>query len=165
MPYTIKMQTAQIADVFVPRFKKALLEDGYFGIPDIAQHGESVELRKIRKTTPSEYCGQHPGPCLIPFFGERTKQKNRLLEWDDWVRFHGIVNRVLDEMGAVADVWSRPQEALPMPGTGSGSKFWIRKGAKGRVRYDWEDDYRPGRFNPVRLWNMGTPDQFSSAEA
>ena len=162
MPYTVKMQTPQLAELFVARFRTALEADGYFKIPDIELRVECVELRRIRKAAPSDYCGQHPGPCLVPFLGERPKQKNRLLEWDDWVRFHGIVNGVLDAMGAVADVWTRPQEAVPMPGTGSRARFWIRKGDKARVKYDWEDDYRPGRFNPIRLWNMGSPDQFAA---
>lgn len=168
MPYTIKTKTAAEAQEFIARLREVITEDDYFAVPDICftvlspvKSFALVELRKIRKTTPSEYCGQHPGPCVInPFVGERKKQKNRLLEWEDWVKFHGVVNGVLDAMGAVADVWSRPMEAVPMPGTGSRSKFWIRKGARARVRYDWEEEYRSGRHLPVRLWNMGSPDQF-----
>jgi hypothetical protein len=163
MPYTVKITDTTAIGAFQSRFEEALTEDGYFAIPELTQVGNSLELRRVRKIAPSTYCGQHPGPCLVSPFGERPKQKNKLLEWDDWVRFHGIVNRVLDEMGASADVWTRPQEAIPMPGTGSRSRFWIRRGTLARIHYDWEDDYRPGRLLPTRLWNMGTPDQFRTA--
>lgn len=163
MPYTVKMATVEAVTSFMKLFEKALEKEGSFALPKLSQIGPAVEFRIIRKKTPSEYCGQHPGPCLVPVFREPKKQKNRLLEWDDWVRFHGIVNDVLDAMGAAADVWSKPMEAVPMPGTGPRSRFWIRRGTLARIKYDWEEDWQPGRFTPTRLWNMGSMDQFKAA--
>lgn len=79
------------------------------------------------------------------------KPRATYLEWNDWVKFHSVVNRVLNRFRADADVWSTPQDIR--------GKMMIRKGTKARLHYDWEektDNY--GRI--IRVWNAGTPSQF-----
>jgi hypothetical protein len=101
------------------------------------------------------YCGNHPGECLVnPFTGPTKKPNATYLEWDDWVKFHAFVNRVLNRFKTNANVWSTPMDVR--------GKMWIRKGTSPRINWDWEerlDNY--GRI--VRDWNQGTPDQFKAA--
>jgi hypothetical protein len=113
--------------------------------------GFVIELRRVRLDVKKPYCGNHPGPCEAG----GPKMKATYLEWDDWVRFHGIVNDCLDTLGFDADVWSTPQDCK--------GRFWMRKGRTRRVRYDYTETVRFGR--PLRLWNPGTDDQFVSEEA
>jgi hypothetical protein len=113
-----------------------------------------VTVRPVRLFEAKPYCGQHPGECLL----DRKRPSSRLLEWDDWVEFHGLVNDVLDAAHIKADVWSNPAEPLS-----SGKKMWIRRDNKRRVRFDYDVDTRPGRMFQDRIWNAGTPDQFEES--
>jgi hypothetical protein len=115
-----------------------------------------IEVRKIRLTAKKPYCGNHPGPCEVPLFGgPRKKLNGRWLEWDDWVAFHGLLNDYLYTRGLKADVWSRPQDAK--------GKFWIRKDNRARTRFDYDEKMSSGFYpRTIRVWNLGTPDQFES---
>jgi hypothetical protein len=112
----------------------------------------TIRIKPVRLVKAKLYCGNHPGPCEInPFIGPVAKKNATWLEWNDWVKFHGLVNRVLNRFRANADVWSTPTDVR--------GKMWIRKGTKARKRFDWtEDESQYGRV--VRIWNQGTPDQF-----
>ena len=108
----------------------------------------SILVENVRLTEKKPYCGNHPGECPI---SNKPKPRSTLLEWEDWVSFHGIVNRVLNRFRSNANVWSLPYDVK--------GRMWIRKGQQARLRYDWtesSDSY--GRT--VRYWNQGTPDQF-----
>jgi hypothetical protein len=107
-------------------------------------------LRNIRLTKPKPYCGNHPGPCEIP---DRPKPNARLLEWDDWVAFHKLVNGLFNQRKVRANIWTLPHDVS--------GKMWIRKGLLARVKWDWTEESSP-RFNGrnIRIWNQGTPDQF-----
>jgi hypothetical protein len=110
-------------------------------------------IRNVRLSNKKPYCGNHPGECLIhPIFGTTKKKNMKLLEWDDWVAFHGIVNDVLDELGLDADVWTKPMDVK--------GYMWIRKGLNRRLRYDY-DEKNVGSWAPLREWNRGTADQFT----
>jgi hypothetical protein len=116
------------------------------------QPGEGFVIRKVRLIAAKPYCGQHPGECFVTPFSKERKPRMKYLEWDDWVAFHALVNKVLDRFKACADVWSRPAEA--------GSDMWIRRGLRSRVRWEWEDDWTGQAFRPRQIWNPGTDDQF-----
>ena len=109
-----------------------------------------AELRVIRLAEAKPYCGQHPGECEFP---NRKKPRARFLEWDDWVRFNGLVNDVLDCVGKTteiaADVWSKPTDAA--------GRFWIRRLNKRRTRYDYTETFN-GMGRAVRVWNLGNED-------
>lgn len=109
-----------------------------------------ILVQNVRLVKAKPYCGNHPGPCEVnPYFNPPKKVMTHL-EWDDWVRFHGLVNRVLNRFRVEADVWSQPRDVK--------GKFWIRRGKVARVRYEYDSDYSGGR--ELRIWNKGTPDQF-----
>jgi hypothetical protein len=112
-----------------------------------SRSGHRVLLRTVRLRAPRPYCGQHPGPCEFP---GRARRRSRCLEWGDWVAFNAIVNDVLDALGCDADAWSTPPDVS--------GKFWVRRGGRRRVRYDWTEEEHRGRV--FRVWNRGTPDQF-----
>jgi hypothetical protein len=114
----------------------------------------TIRVKPVRLIKAKPYCGNHPGECQInPFNGPIKKKNATLLEWNDWIKFHGLVNRVLNRFHVKADVWSTPQDVR--------GKMWIRKGTKARKRYDWTEEYNQyGQV--VRIWNQGTPDQFDA---
>lgn len=158
MSYTIKVHTLNTANRVASELDKVSKLNG-FVINDLVskgwtyskgskagsrKEGHILELRRIRLAKPKPYCGQHPGPCAVVF--GKKKPVSTYLEWDDWVRFHKMVNDILDLLQADCDVWSTPHDCK--------GPMWIRKGAERRVRYDWE---QRGNF---RVWNQGTPDQF-----
>lgn len=169
MPYSIKLNggTKEAAEFVRGVLSERLNKDGRFR----AELGEIEGMRlgpkegsrkpgfgftvtRVRLTVKKEYCGQHPGVCLVnPLFGQRKKMKATYLEWNDWVEFNGLVNDVLDELRLDADVWSRPMETT--------GRMWMRKGKARRLRYDHTEQYQPGRFLPLRIWNHGSKDQFS----
>lgn len=174
MAYMLKFSDQDTMRLFFQRFNQLLESDGRFVIRTILEPKQTWEgiggkraanrgapahwqvgMRGIRLTRAKPYCGQHPGECIVGLLGPRPKPNLRCLEWDDWIQFHDLVNDVLDSLDARADVWTVPRE-LPIPG--HGRRFFIRKGSKRRVRWEWEE--KSGRFNVVRLWNMGSDDQF-----
>ena len=116
-----------------------------FGVP-------TLYMQAIRLVNPKPYCGQHPGPCQL---NGRPKPKTRLLEWDDWVAFHNLVNAFLNQRHVKANVFTTPRETR--------GKFWIRKNLNPRIRYDYDEESRGGFLVPLRVWNNGTPDQFKFA--
>jgi hypothetical protein len=158
MPYTIailKNAGREVQGVLM-RLSTAIHEARFTAHLEIVQgikhRGETLaglHVTMVRLQESKPYCGQHPGECLVG--GPRRKSK--CLEWDDWVRFHAVVNDVLDHLGIDADAWTCPPELLD-----KGRKMWVRRGTLRRYRWEWEEDWRHGRT--VRIWNHGTADQF-----
>ncbi len=149
MPYSIKVLDGSDVERIHVALQKKVRADGRFNVESCVD-GQTILLKRVRLVTAKEYCGNHPGECVVTF-PPRKKPKARFLEWQDWVDFHGIVNDLLDSMNVSADVWSRPQDAR--------GKFWIRKGNSRRIHFDWTEE--PTRWGtPLRVWNCGTPDQF-----
>ena len=142
---------------------RAIARDGRFTANVLGPHcvartrhmpeGWQLVIDRVRLAKAKPYCGNHPGPCAA---GTRKKRLT-ILEWDDWVAFHIIVNDVLDRLEVTADVWTNPSETLS-----TGKKLWIRKDNRRRVRFDWSEQWRGGLNFPLRVWNAGTPDQFES---
>ncbi len=170
MAYTVALAEQALADRFIERLNNKIAEDKRFCVNHIEPWGQErlgvralkngavprwlLLLSGVRLTQSKLYCGQHPGSCAV----EATR-RNSCLEWDDWIQFNDLVNDVLDEMKGHAEVWSRPRE-LPLRGQ-SRSKFWIRKGGKRRLLWDWEEDDEGFRLNPIRRWDMGSDSQFN----
>lgn len=168
MAYTIKIHTSD--EVFVGKVKllleKTLEKDGRFRCrvensgfiykgprEGSRKEGYGFTLRNVRLTKKKEYCGNHPGVCVVnPYLGSKKKPVASYLEWDDWVAFHSIVNDVLDKIKVDADVWSNPQDVK--------GKMWMRKGLARRTKYEWEER-NTNHWQPLRIWNQGTVDQFS----
>lgn len=159
--YTVKLLgvTEARAQTFVTQFEALFRRRGKYtlqlGTPErdparkygSGEPGWAITVQRVRLTAKKAYCGQHPGPCQVPLFPQ-PKRKLALLEWDDWVSFHGAVNSALDRYALSADVWSKPAEAS--------GRMWIRLGSRRRMRWDWDSDR--GR----QVWNLGTDDQFST---
>jgi hypothetical protein len=111
----------------------------------------AILVQKVRLVKAKPYCGNHPGECPV---SSKPKPVSTRLEWEDWVKFHSIVNKVLNRFKALANVWTLPYDVK--------GRMWIRKGLQARVHYDWEE--KLNRFNQlVREWNPGTDDQFQKA--
>ena len=152
-PYDCGVKLATI----VKRIEARAAKDGRFR-PRLTIEGGEIHI-KVRLQAPKPYCGQHPGECAISPFGERVKRSGSWLEWDDWVQFNDLVNDVLDGLKACAEVYSVPPEKMD-----KGKKFYIRRGRARRVRWDWEEQPGPG-WQPLRIWNHGSPDQFQAVTA
>lgn len=118
-----------------------------------------IRIKHVRLAEPKPYCGQHPGECFVGPFGERPKRRMHYLEWEDWVEFHALVNKVIDGFGVNVDAWTNPQEKLD-----KGRKMYVRRADLGaRQTFTWVDDWSGGGLRPVQIWNHGTPDQFRSS--
>lgn len=105
-------------------------------------------LKKIRLNKAKPYCGNHPGECLNPFV---KKPVATYLEWDDWVAFHSLVNKVLNKFKVYANVWTLPFDVK--------GKMWIRKGLTARKRYEFNEE--SNKFGQIiRIWNPGDDSQF-----
>lgn len=113
---------------------------------------EGIRIHKVRLTEKKPYCGNHPGPCPL---SDKPKPRSTLLEWDDWVAFHKLINRTLNKFRTKANVFTLPYDVQ--------GRMWIRKSDKARVRWDYEERVRPGFLISLRIWNQGTPDQFEAA--
>ena len=68
---------------------------------------------------------------------------------------HEIVNDVLDRLEVTADVWMRVSYPLT-----SGTRLWIRKNGRRRIRYDVRAQVRGGVSKPIEVANAGSEDQF-----
>jgi hypothetical protein len=108
-----------------------------------------IIVKPVRFREKKPYCGNHPGPCEILWPGQK-KMNATFLEWDDWVKFHKIVNAVLNRLKAHADVWSTPADVR--------GKMWIRRDMSPRLKYDYTQEPGP---RAARVWNTGTLDQFA----
>lgn len=111
-----------------------------------------IKIKPVRLVKAKPYCGNHPGPCELT---GRKKPNATYLEWDDWVKFHNLVNRVLNRFRCNANVFSTPHDVK--------GKMWVRKGLKPRIKYDWTEEnitIYGGFTRAVRVWNQGTLDQF-----
>jgi hypothetical protein len=156
MAYTIQFHSAytdEKVSIIVNHLKARIEKDGRFRaeltIGRTSKGFSCAWLRKVRLTKKKAYCGNHPGECPI---SSKPKPVSSLLEWEDWVKFHSIVNKALNRYRTHADVWTLPYDVK--------GKMWIRKGTKARIQYSWNeriDNY--GRI--VRDWNQGTEDQFT----
>lgn len=160
--YTISVLKGGLAkrDKLALTLQAAIAKDGRFRVGDFSvgnlhsrnEDSPAIYLQRIRLTHKKEYCGNHPGNCIInPFRGAEKKKITSYLEWDDWVAFHSIVNRVCNRLRVDANIWTLPQDVQ--------GKMWIRKGTQARVRYDYTETFNNFGL-PIRHWNTGTPDQF-----
>lgn len=151
--YTIKFSPKSQPKLYkvLTYLQERLAKEGVFRA-GLRVSGDSILVKPVRLVKAKPYCGNHPGECQVPLFGGPHKNpRATYLEWDDWVRFHGVVNRVLNRFRIEADVWSTPHDVK--------GKMWIRKGLKARKRYEWEETV--DRYSrTVRIWNQGTEDQF-----
>jgi len=148
MAYTIQLTTRDAGNL-VTRLLGRMERDGRFRCDVGIMHswkGCQITLRKVRLRKAKPYCGQHPGPCDAG----GPKGNSTHLEWDDWIAFNNLVNDELDADYTIADVWSTPFDVK--------GRMWIRKGDRRRVLWDYEE--RPGG---LRIWNVGTDDQFKKA--
>ena len=107
-----------------------------------------IFVSRVRLVKKKAYCGNHPGECPV---SDKPKPISSRLEWEDWVAFHALVNRVLNRFRADANVWSLPYDVR--------GRMWIRKGTKARVKYDWTET-TDAYARVIRIWNQGTDDQF-----
>ena len=161
MAYTIQFAFDQVEkrDRILAYLNARIAKDGRFKatLTPIHNYGRkgtllpAIRVKPVRLAKKKPYCGNHPGECIVnPFLGPQKKKNATYLEWDDWVKFHNLVNKALNRFRACADVWSTPRDVK--------GKMWIRKGIKARVRYDYDNYFSLGR--EVREWNPGTEDQF-----
>ena len=152
MAYTIQFLCGsfQKRDKLLNYINQRLIKDGRFTAtltPTIEKRLPAIRVKPVRLTEKKSYCGNHPGTCEVG----AKKMNARFLEWDDWVKFHRLINAALNMYHCNANVWSTPTDIR--------GKMHIRKGYKARLRYDWEEEYNDfGR--PIRIWNPGTDDQF-----
>lgn len=79
-----------------------------------------IRLDPVRLFEKKDYCGNHPGPCLVG--GGRPHRHYPYLEGADWVAYNDLINTVLDRLGVVANVRS--------------TVCVVRKGLRRRIRYD-----------------------------
>ena len=93
--------------------------------------GGIIEIKGVRKRQRSDYCGNHPGECVINPFVERPHKKHTFLEGSDWVEFNDIVNDLLDALTVAADVYSEPLETK--------GRLYIRLGRERAVHYNHVD--------------------------
>lgn len=159
MAYLVKILSEHGALPVLAALRSSVERDGRFRLassPGI--RGREIDLGKVRLTEKKPYCGQHPGECFVnPFGVERKRMTASYLEYDDWIAFHAVVNGALTRLGVSANVTTKPMETVRrVPGLGG--LYWIRKGTRHRVRYDYDEEWNG--FRPVRWWNPGTDDQF-----
>lgn len=167
---TTVMDASRTMEATRVALQRAIAQDGRFGatltpitFAPRTRHlpqGYSLTIQYVRLKKAKEYCGQHPGVCIVDPRFPHKKANYKYLEWDDWVAFHGLVNDVLDRLEVTADAWTNPRELLS-----TGSKMWIRRHNKRRVRFDWDEKFIGGLRGPARVWNAGTPDQFAAADS
>lgn len=162
MAYLVQLLSEHDVALVAKKLQESIERDGRFRLtaaPEVS--GKTINMQKVRLTARKPYCGQHPGECVAIF--PRPKRNSMCLEYDDWIAFHAVVNSTLDELGVSANVTTRPMETVRRF-KGMGGKYWIRRGTKPRVRFDYDEEYN-GMGLPVRWWNPGTPDQFEADNA
>lgn len=112
----------------------------------------SIHVSPVRLVKSKPYNGQGPGGNQPNPFIQRTARNAKYLQWNDWVRFHGLVNRVLNRFRTDANVWTEPPYIS--------GKMWIRKGLRARYHYDVTTGFdRYGRV--TQEWNPGDDSQFA----
>lgn len=116
-----------------------------------------INIDTVRLRTSKPYCGNHPDACEIG----GSDRKAAYLEGADWVAFNDLLNDVLDDFKADAQVGN--------------SVVHIRDGLRRRVRYTSEtygrtwrkrgadEDYRDctGRVANPSEYPEGTPGEYS----
>lgn len=139
------------------RFRARVVNAGYMtpgSHKGSRKSGVGFTLRNIRLTEAKPYCGQHAPPCVVnPYIGPQKKPRATYLEWEDWIEFNNLVNKVLDELHCDADVWSNPMEVQ--------GRMWIRKGLRARIKYDYENVWRDDHWAPLQTWDLGSESQFA----
>lgn len=157
MAYTIQFnkKSSDQRDKVLSYLRDRMAKEGVFQAtltPTFDARGRAcIIVKPVRLVKAKPYCGQHPGECQVNPFRPTRKKNGHWLEWEDWIRFHNLVNRCLNRFHADADVWSNPLDVR--------GKMMIRKGTIPRVKWDYEESIdRFGRV--VQQWNQGTDDQF-----
>ena len=155
--YTIEILKGATAERAQRALTDALASSRFRAEVKVASVG-TLHVKPVRLKSPKEYCGQHPGECVVVLGGERPKCRSSCLEWEDWVEFHALVNRVLDRLQVTADAYTNPAEPLDR-----GRRMYVRRGGLGaRRKWDWETDHSKDSHGRFRVWNHGTPDQFAA---
>jgi hypothetical protein len=156
MAYTIRVKGVPVHEV-VNHITERLSTTPFTARLEVDSRGRDIIVKPVRLRASKLYCGQHPGECLVG-----AKRKSKCLDWDDWAAFHGLINDALDDLKIEAEAWTTPMEPID-----KGRKMWVRRDNKRRERWDWHDDPNDrygGIFRNVnRIWNHGSPDQFSQA--
>jgi hypothetical protein len=112
-----------------------------------------IKVTNIRLRNKKDYCGAHPGPCVV----ERKKHPVcRYLEGLDWVGFAWWINNVLDAIPpglfSDVDVWSYNREKI-------GSRpYYLRQKGLRRLGFPHDILSRGGR--EFAHWVDGDPDDF-----
>ena len=130
----------------------------------------SIRLDPVRLFKKKDYCGNHPGPCLLG--GGRKHKHYTYLEGADWVAFNDLVNTVLDRLKVDARV--------------SSGILITRKGRRRRIKYDqrffnfdsrlivdWEPVGDPdadyvdycGQSAPASWYPSGTPGVYATTRS
>lgn len=94
-----------------------------------------IKIECIRLRRKKDYCGAHPGPCLV---GGRRHTRAFYLEGLDWVGFNALLNDLLDANAVDAHVFSFNREAI------ISGRYYIRRGRRRRTAYPYA--VRGGRF-------------------
>jgi hypothetical protein len=155
--YTIQFRADEYSkrDKILEALQARIVKDGKFKatLTPVVNYGwkgtafPAIRVKPVRMAKKRLYCGAHFGECPV----DAPKKNATYLEYEDWVKFHKLVNSVLNKFRTDADVWTTPTEVR--------GKYWIRKGTKARKLFDATvslDQY--GRR--VQNWNLGDASQF-----
>lgn len=95
---------------------------------DALRRVPGVKISCIRLRRRKDYCGAHPGPCLVGF---RRHMTSTYLEGLDWVGWNALLNDTLDVVKANCHVFSFNREAV------ISGPYYIRHGRLRRVWYPY----------------------------
>lgn len=104
-------------------------------VANLSPQRRGIKIECVRLRRKKDYCGAHPGPCLV---NGRKHMRASYLEGLDWVGFNALLNDLLDEHKVDATVFSYNRESIT-PG-----RYYIRRGKRRRVGYPY--DVLGGRF-------------------
>lgn len=87
-----------------------------------------LKISEVRLRNKKDYCGAHPGPCLVT---GKKHIRAAYLEGLDWVGFNALVNDTLDATSTEATVFTYNRESRE-------TRYFVRRGRLRRVRYPYE---------------------------
>jgi len=108
---------------------------------------EGSKIVKIEDVRLSNRWVKRYGYNISPYTGHR----GRILGWKNWVQINNTINKVLDKLGASANISSRTPQG----------KFKIREGKKKFTEEDWEErgyDNVGSVVNPVQRRDAWLPE-------
>lgn len=111
-----------------------------------------IKIKNVRLRNRKDYCGAHPGPCLVnPLRSETPHKATRLLEGLDWVGFNHMLNDWLDEREQACTVFSYNRESMA-------HRYYIRRGRRRRVKYPFETEMNSLGFAQFAHWTQSKED-------